>query len=108
MFFHKIILNKHTLNQFLIFLDENFLTLFYNEISLICYKCNLSRIVIHLFKNIFELPGGALKPTDIDTLWVHVTCAWFRPEVSFASDEKMEPALGILSIPSNSFVKVSY
>lgn len=50
--------------------------------------------------------GGALKPTDIETLWVHVTCAWFRPEVSFASDEKMEPALGILSIPSNSFVKI--
>ncbi|PNX96211.1 histone-lysine N-methyltransferase ATX4-like protein, partial [Trifolium pratense] len=50
--------------------------------------------------------GGALKPTDIDPLWVHVTCAWFRPEVSFASDEKMEPALGILSIPSNSFVKL--
>ncbi|MCH85031.1 histone-lysine N-methyltransferase ATX5-like [Trifolium medium] len=39
--------------------------------------------------------GGALKPTDIHTLWVHVTCAWFRPEVSFASDEKMEPALGL-------------
>lgn len=52
--------------------------------------------------------GGALKPTDIDTLWVHVTCAWFRPEVAFASDEKMEPALGILSIPSSSFVKVRY
>ncbi|XP_050387772.1 histone-lysine N-methyltransferase ATX4 isoform X2 [Argentina anserina] len=50
--------------------------------------------------------GGALKPTDIETLWVHITCAWFRPEVSFASDEKMEPALGILSIPSNSFVKI--
>ncbi|KAK8537212.1 hypothetical protein V6N12_043385 [Hibiscus sabdariffa] len=40
--------------------------------------------------------GGALKPTDVETLWVHVTCAWFQPEVSFASDEKMEPALGIL------------
>ncbi|CAI0546768.1 unnamed protein product [Linum tenue] len=50
--------------------------------------------------------GGALKPTDVQTLWVHVTCAWFRPEVSFASDEKMEPALGILCIPSNSFVKL--
>ncbi|KAL5568350.1 hypothetical protein UlMin_024925 [Ulmus minor] len=50
--------------------------------------------------------GGALKPTDVETLWVHVTCAWFRPEVAFASDEKMEPALGILSIPSNSFVKI--
>ncbi|XLR03765.1 hypothetical protein S83_069963, partial [Arachis hypogaea] len=49
---------------------------------------------------------GALKPTDIDTLWVHVTCAWFRPEVAFASDKKMEPALGILSIPSSSFVKI--
>lgn len=52
------------------------------------------------------LLGGALKPTDVVPLWVHVTCAWFRPEVCFASDEKMEPAIGILSIPSNSFVKV--
>ncbi|XP_010049124.1 histone-lysine N-methyltransferase ATX4 isoform X2 [Eucalyptus grandis] len=50
--------------------------------------------------------GGALKPTDVEPLWVHVTCAWFRPEVAFASDEKMEPAIGILSIPSNSFVKI--
>ncbi|KAD4585897.1 hypothetical protein E3N88_23498 [Mikania micrantha] len=41
--------------------------------------------------------GGALKPTDVQPLWVHVTCAWFRPEVCFASDEKMEPALGILT-----------
>lgn len=52
--------------------------------------------------------GGALKPTDIAPLWVHVTCAWFQPEVSFASDEKMEPALGILRIPSSSFVKVMF
>ncbi|KAK3005716.1 hypothetical protein RJ639_017304 [Escallonia herrerae] len=54
---------------------------------------------------IFPL-GGAMKPTDIEPLWVHVTCAWFQPEVSFESDEKMEPALGILRIPSNSFVKI--
>nr|XP_010924863.1 histone-lysine N-methyltransferase ATX4 isoform X2 [Elaeis guineensis] len=50
--------------------------------------------------------GGALKPTDIDKLWVHVTCAWFQPQVSFASDEIMEPAVGIVNIPSESFVKV--
>ncbi|KAL7003601.1 Histone-lysine N-methyltransferase atx5 [Sarracenia purpurea var. burkii] len=50
--------------------------------------------------------GGALKPTDVESLWIHVTCAWFQPEVSFSSDEKMEPAVGILRIPSNSFVKV--
>lgn len=49
--------------------------------------------------------GGALKPTDVDTLWVHVTCAWFRPEVEFLNHEKMEPAVGMLRIPSNSFVK---
>ncbi|KAG8390412.1 hypothetical protein BUALT_Bualt01G0080600 [Buddleja alternifolia] len=49
---------------------------------------------------------GALKPTDVAPLWVHVTCAWFQSEVSFASDEKMEPALGILRIPSSSFVKI--
>lgn len=50
--------------------------------------------------------GGAMKPTDIAPLWVHITCAWFQPEVCFASDEKMEPAVGILRIPSNSFVKI--
>ncbi|XP_027162942.1 histone-lysine N-methyltransferase ATX3 isoform X1 [Coffea eugenioides] len=49
--------------------------------------------------------GGALKPTDIETLWVHVTCAWFRPEVAFLNVEKMEPAIGLLRIPSISFLK---
>uniref|UniRef100_A0A7N0RAY6 Uncharacterized protein n=1 Tax=Kalanchoe fedtschenkoi TaxID=63787 RepID=A0A7N0RAY6_KALFE len=49
--------------------------------------------------------GGALKPTDINTLWVHVTCAWLRPEVGFLDDGKMEPAVGILRIPVISFVK---
>ncbi|PSS11661.1 Histone-lysine N-methyltransferase [Actinidia chinensis var. chinensis] len=49
--------------------------------------------------------GGALKPTDVDSLWVHVTCAWFRPEVAFLDVENMEPAVGLLRIPSNSFVK---
>ncbi|GAU47708.1 hypothetical protein TSUD_177130 [Trifolium subterraneum] len=41
-------------------------------------------------RNTFSKPsllGCALKPTDVDPLWVCVTCVWFRPEVSFASDE---------------------
>jgi hypothetical protein len=50
--------------------------------------------------------GGALKPTDVDQLWVHVTCAWYQPKVSFPVDETMEPAMGILSIPSEYFKKV--
>lgn len=50
--------------------------------------------------------GGALKPTDVDTLWVHVTCAWFRPEVGFPNFKKMEPAVGILKSPLDSFLKV--
>ncbi|KAK1425263.1 hypothetical protein QVD17_20612 [Tagetes erecta] len=49
--------------------------------------------------------GGALKPTDIDNLWVHVICAWFRPEVAFPIFESMEPAVGLLRIPPESFVK---
>ena len=65
---------------------------------------DFASLILYLFSQFFL--GGALKPTDVETLWVHVTCAWFQPEVSFASDEKMEPALGILSIPSNSFLKV--
>uniref|UniRef100_A0A9I9DRR5 Histone-lysine N-methyltransferase ATX3 n=1 Tax=Cucumis melo TaxID=3656 RepID=A0A9I9DRR5_CUCME len=48
---------------------------------------------------------GALKPTDAEGLWVHVTCAWFRPEVVFLNHEKMEPAVGIYRIPSSSFLK---
>jgi hypothetical protein len=51
-------------------------------------------------------PGGALKPTDVDQLWVHVTCAWYQPKVSFPIDETMEPAMGVLSIPSEYFKKV--
>ncbi|XP_057454792.1 histone-lysine N-methyltransferase ATX3-like [Lotus japonicus] len=49
--------------------------------------------------------GGALKPTDVEMLWVHVTCAWFQPQVVFQNHEAMEPAVGILRIPPNSFVK---
>ena len=51
--------------------------------------------------------GGALKPTDVDTLWVHVSCAWFRPEVAFLNHEQMEPAVGILRIPPTAFMKVT-
>ncbi|PKI76681.1 hypothetical protein CRG98_002990, partial [Punica granatum] len=49
--------------------------------------------------------GGALKPSDVGNLWVHVTCAWFRPEVGFLNHEKMEPATGIFRIPPSSFLK---
>ncbi|XVF53405.1 hypothetical protein PTKIN_Ptkin05aG0097000 [Pterospermum kingtungense] len=72
--------------------------------SWVCKACETPEVTRECC--LCPVKGGALKPTDVETLWVHVTCAWFRPEVSFASDEKMEPALGILSIPSNSFVKI--
>ncbi|PPD92204.1 hypothetical protein GOBAR_DD10879 [Gossypium barbadense] len=72
--------------------------------SWVCKACETPKVARECC--LCPVKGGALKPTDVETLWVHVTCAWFRPEVSFASDEKMEPALGILSIPSDSFVKI--
>ncbi|XP_024012806.1 histone-lysine N-methyltransferase ATX3 isoform X2 [Eutrema salsugineum] len=50
--------------------------------------------------------GGALKPSDVEGLWVHVTCAWFRPEVGFLNHENMEPAVGLFKIPANSFLRV--
>jgi hypothetical protein len=53
------------------------------------------------------LLGGALKSTNVDNLWVHVSCAWFQPQVAFA-DELMEPAIGILSITPLLFMKVIY
>ncbi|RDX76501.1 Histone-lysine N-methyltransferase ATX3, partial [Mucuna pruriens] len=49
--------------------------------------------------------GMSHLPTDVEMLWVHVTCAWFRPQVVFQNHEAMEPAMGILKIPPNSFVK---
>ncbi|KAE8736400.1 Histone-lysine N-methyltransferase ATX3 [Hibiscus syriacus] len=72
--------------------------------SWVCKACETPEITRECC--LCSVKGGALKPTDVETLWLHVTCAWFQPEVSFASDEKMEPALGILNIPSNSFVKI--
>ncbi|CAN0901835.1 Histone-lysine N-methyltransferase ATX4 [Linum grandiflorum] len=72
--------------------------------SWVCKACEIPEIKRECC--LCPVKGGALKPTDVETLWVHITCAWFRPEVAFASDEKMEPALGILCIPSNSFVKI--
>ncbi|THG23377.1 hypothetical protein TEA_006469 [Camellia sinensis var. sinensis] len=64
--------------------------------SWVCRACETPNV---------EREWGALKPTDVDSLWVHVTCAWFQPEVAFVDAEKMEPAVGILRIPSHSFVK---
>ncbi|CAL5333493.1 unnamed protein product [Camellia sinensis] len=64
--------------------------------SWVCRACKTPNV---------EKEWGALKPTDVDSLWVHVTCAWFRPEVAFVDAEKMEPAVGLLRIPSHSFVK---
>ncbi|KAI4325008.1 hypothetical protein MLD38_030443 [Melastoma candidum] len=72
--------------------------------SWVCKVCETPDVKRECY--LCPVKGGALKPTDVETLWVHVTCAWFRPEVAFASDEKMEPAVGVLSIPSNAFVKI--
>lgn len=46
-----------------------------------------------------------MKPTNVESMWVHVACAWFQPEVSFSNEELMEPAVDILNIPHESFVK---
>ncbi|XP_071705527.1 histone-lysine N-methyltransferase ATX3-like isoform X2 [Rutidosis leptorrhynchoides] len=71
--------------------------------SWVCRACEIPEVERECC--LCPVKGGALKPTDIDTLWVHVICAWFRPEVAFLSGEKMEPAAGILRIPPESFVK---
>ncbi|CAE6079104.1 unnamed protein product [Arabidopsis arenosa] len=53
-----------------------------------------------------HVKGGAVKPSDVEGLWVHVTCTWFRPEVGFLNHENMEPAIGLFKIPANSFLKL--
>ncbi|XP_024524621.1 histone-lysine N-methyltransferase ATX4 [Selaginella moellendorffii] len=47
--------------------------------------------------------GGALKPSDIPGFWVHVTCAWFTPEVAFKDINKMEPAVGLQGVDTTRF-----
>ncbi|KAI8572644.1 hypothetical protein RHMOL_Rhmol01G0215400 [Rhododendron molle] len=84
----------------------------YNKI-IICNRCQMA---VHQecygANNVLDFTSwvcracGALKPTDVDTLWVHVTCAWFRPEIAFFNGVTMEPAVGLLKIPSHTFVKV--
>ncbi|KAK8509676.1 hypothetical protein V6N12_001755 [Hibiscus sabdariffa] len=71
--------------------------------SWVCRACETPDIVRECC--LCPVKGGALKPTHVESLWIHVTCAWFRPEVGFLDHEKMEPAVGILRIPSTSFSK---
>ncbi|KAH7293041.1 hypothetical protein KP509_28G009100 [Ceratopteris richardii] len=47
--------------------------------------------------------GGALKPSVIPDLWVHVYCAWFMKGIFFRDISKMEPAEGILSMDMSKF-----
>ncbi|PON98019.1 Histone-lysine N-methyltransferase ATX [Trema orientale] len=71
--------------------------------SWVCRACETPDVIRECC--LCPVKGGALKPTDVEALWVHVTCAWFRPEIVFLNHEKMEPAIGILRIPTTSFLK---
>ena len=53
------------------------------------------------------LTGGALKPSNTANLWVHVTCAWFVPEVRFRNIVKMQPAEGLVNIQPTTFQQVN-
>ncbi|XP_042046336.1 histone-lysine N-methyltransferase ATX3-like isoform X1 [Salvia splendens] len=72
--------------------------------SWVCRACETPEVEREC--SLCPVKGGALKPTDVQNLWVHVTCAWFRPEVAFLNAEKMEPAVGIFRIPPSAFTKV--
>jgi hypothetical protein len=50
--------------------------------------------------------GGALKPSTLKGLWVHITCGWFVPEVRFKDAAKMEPADGLIDINLSTFHQV--
>lgn len=50
--------------------------------------------------------GGALKPSILQGLWVHVYCAWFIQEMSFRSVLRMEPADGLTEIDPSRFRQV--
>ncbi|KAM2647665.1 hypothetical protein TB1_000886 [Malus domestica] len=71
--------------------------------SWVCRACETPDVIRQCC--LCPVRGGALKPTDVDTLWVHITCAWFCPGVGFLDHDKMEPAVGILRILPSTFLK---
>ncbi|KAL2251832.1 UNVERIFIED_CONTAM: Histone-lysine N-methyltransferase ATX3 [Sesamum indicum] len=73
------------------------------EVERECYLCPVKGMLLDVA---WFFLRGALKPTDVESLWVHVTCAWFRPEIAFSNAEKMEPAVGLFRIPPSSFTKI--
>jgi len=42
---------------------------------------------------------GAMKCTEPDRDWAHISCALWIPEVSFGSVKNMEPIIQISNIP---------
>ncbi|KAJ8536479.1 hypothetical protein K7X08_034880 [Anisodus acutangulus] len=71
--------------------------------SWVCRACETPRVDRECC--LCPVKGGALKPTDIDPFWVHVTCTWFRPEIAFVCDKKMEPAIKFLQFHQRPFIK---
>lgn len=73
--------------------------------SWVCRACETAGVEREC--RLCPVKGGALKPTDVNNLWVHVTCAWFRPEITCLDTDNLEPAVGLLLIPPYSFAKAS-
>jgi hypothetical protein len=63
-------------------------------------------IVLHVCACVCVWTGGALKPSTLMGLWVHITCGWFVPEVRFKDAAKMEPADGLIDINLSTFHQV--
>ena len=82
--------------------SKRFCTYVANTLILIIF---CKTLLTHCFN--FLPSGGALKPSTIQGLWVHVFCAWFIPEMSFQSVSKMEPADGLSDINFTRFHQVA-
>ncbi|KAF3328584.1 histone-lysine N-methyltransferase ATX4-like protein [Carex littledalei] len=71
--------------------------------SWVCRACEEPQVKRHCC--LCPIKGGALKRTDVGDFWVHVTCTWFQPKMTFRDPNGMEPAVGVLSVPLDSFKK---
>ncbi|XP_078159077.1 histone-lysine N-methyltransferase ATX4-like isoform X3 [Carex rostrata] len=68
-----------------------------------CRACEESQVKRNCY--LCPIKGGALKRTDVGDFWVHGTCTWFQPKMTFLDPDGMELDVGVLSVPLDSFKK---
>lgn len=67
-----------------------------------CRRCEL-KVPSHTKCYLCREAGGAMKPSDLPGVWVHVTCATWVPGVYFGDVDKVEPVEGLKKVNRKRF-----